>query len=436
MKYWMRVSWNGDRLDPFGIAFGLIPNAIFYIYDKKGAPMDNQVTYDSRPKPVRPLPSLRDIDHLRSMIRPNVRDLLLFDIAVETGITARQLLNLKVRDLKGLKVGDPLAFSSGELDRKETAILGPKSHRTFKRYLRERNPKLDDFLFKSRKGSHPLSISSASRMVSSWYKNAGLKGLSGLLSLRKTWELYYKPLSKTKKEDRQVATSRYKVNSIRAQTVQELVYKELEHAIVTARIKPGERLVTEELARQMGISRIPIREAIGRLEARNFLTVQPKKGTLVNELSERKLKEILEIRLLLELSAARKAALAATKDTVESIEQLNSRYVFAQKENDADRALSANREFHFTIYRGANMPLLLSMIQDLWDKVSPYYHLMFRQTLFHDPHTGSAYHQKIIDGMAENDPHKVSRWLKVDLSESTDFVMNIIRSMKTQEEDR
>lgn len=399
--------------------------------------MDSQMICDSGPKIVQPLPSLQDIDQIRSLIRSKVRDLLLFDIAVETGITASRLLRLKVKDLRGLDVGDPLISLNGELYRKEFVTLGLRTHETFKRYLKEINPKLDDFLFKSRKGSGPLSISSASRMVSSWYKDAGLKGLSGLLSLRKTWELYYRPLAKgKKKEDTKGTVSSYKVNSIRAQTVQELVYKELEHAIVTARIKPGERLVTEELARQMGISRIPIREAIGRLEARNFLKIQPKKGTLVNELSERKLKEILEIRLLLELPAARKAAIAATKDTVETIERLNSQYVSAQQKNDADRALSVNREFHFTIYRGANMPILLSMIQNLWDQVSPYYHLMFRQTLFHDPHTGRAYHQKIIDGITENDPHMVSKWLKIDLTESTDFVMNVIRSMKTKEPDR
>ena len=228
----------------------------------------------------------------------------------------------------------------------------------------------------------------------------------------------------------------YPVNPIQTPTTQELVYKELERAIVTARIKPGERLVAEKLARQMGISTIPIREAIGRLEARNFLTVQPKKGVTVNELSEKSLREILEIRLLLELPVARRAAIAVTKDTVETIELLNSQYISAQQKNDADRALSVNREFHFTIYSQANMPILLSMIQNLWDQVSPYYHLMFRQTLFHDPHTGRAYHEKIIEGMAANDPCKVSKWLEIDLSESTAFVTDVMRTMQTEAEER
>jgi len=184
----------------------------------------------------------------------------------------------------------------------------------------------------------------------------------------------------------------------------------------------------------MGISRIPIREAIGRLEARNFLTIQPKKGTTVNELSEKNLKEILEIRLMLECSAARKAAVASTKAMVENLVELNSAYRSAQKENNPDKTLSVNREFHFTIYRAANMPFLMSMIQNLWDQISPYYHIMFRQTVFHDPQTGRAYHQKIIDGIAAKNPKKVSKWLETDLSDSTEFVIGVMRSIQAEEE--
>jgi len=77
------------------------------------------------------------------------------------------------------------------------------------------------------------------------------------------------------------------------------------------------------------------------------------------------------------------------------------------------------------------MPILLAMIQNLWDIVSPYYHLVFRQTLFQEPHTGSAHHKKIIQRMAVNDSRKVSKWLEKDLSESTDFVTGVMRTIRT-----
>jgi DNA-binding GntR family transcriptional regulator len=394
--------------------------------------MTRQSFSKKRQKQVHPIPSSADIDRIRHAIGPNIRDLLLFNLAVETGVAANQLLSLNVKDLAGLNVGEEISVLSGKQGRNEPVVMGQQTHETLQYYLQANRPMADDLLFKSRKGDGALSLPSASRLVRSWFDQVGLKGMSGFLSLRKTWELHSQRLEK-RRSSPPVSEPAYSINAIQTPTTQEMVYRELERAIVTARIKPGEKLVAEKLARQMGTSRIPVREAIGRLEARNFLTVQPKKGTTVNELSEKNLKEILEIRLMLERAAARKAAIAANKDTVDALDRLNRQYIAAQQKKDSDRTLSVNREFHFSIYRGASMPILLSMIRNLWDQVSPYYHLMFRQTVFHDPQTGHGYHQKIIDGMAANDPQTVSKWLEIDLVESTDFVMNVIRTMQTKE---
>ena len=381
-----------------------------------------------------PIPSLAEIDRLRWVIGSNIRDLLLFDLAIETGVTANQLLTLCVRDLAGLKIGEEILTLNGRLDRSEPVTIGQYTHESFHKYLLKNTPLEGDLLFKSRKGAGALSLPSASRLVSSWFDQAGLKRLSGFLSLRKTWESHYKqPETERSRGSIPAAVEPgYSANTIQTPTAQELAYKELEHAIVTARIKPGERLITETLAKQMGISRIPIREAIGRLEAKNLLIVHPQKGTTVYGLSEKKLKEILEIRLMIELTAARKAALAAKEDCIETLDRLNKQYIAAQQKNDADKMLSENRKFHFTIYEGTNMPLLISMIHSLWDQASPYYHLMFRQTVFHDPQTGPGYHQKIIDAMAANNPEEVSRWLKNDLTESTEFVLGVMRSIKPE----
>jgi len=384
---------------------------------------------------VKPIDNPQDLDRIRALVRSKTRDLLLFDLAVETGVPAKQLLRLKVGDLHELKVGDRLPSLQGKEGRDKPATIGQRSHKTFGQFMAQKKPGLEDYLFKSRKGNGPLSLSSASRLVSGWFKQAGLNGMSGLISLRKTWEFNQERILR-KQQGMKTARNTdytYTANSIQTKTAQELVYKELEQAIVKGRLKPGEKLVTEKLARQMGTSRIPVREAIGRLEARNFVKVQPKKGVTVSELSERNLKEILEIRLMLELSAAMKAAPKSNEDTLRRLERFNSQYVDAQTRNDADEALRINKEFHFTIYREAQMPILLSMIQNLWNQVSPYYHIMFRQTLFHDPHTGNVYHKKIIEGMAAKNPHKVSKWLKTDLVDSTKFVISVMRSMQIEE---
>jgi DNA-binding GntR family transcriptional regulator len=389
---------------------------------------------ETKRQAVQPIVDPKAIEQVRTLLRNRSRDLLLFNLALETGLPANEMLQLLVKDLNGLQVGDEIPVSPARGHRHGPVKLGPKTQETFQRYVSETSPRLDDYLFKSRKGNGPLSLSSASRLVSSWFENAGLREMSGFLSLRKTWEVH-RLSHAAKKEDplplgREQAS--YSVNLIQPISAQELAYKQLESAIVTARIKPGERLVTQELARQMGVSRIPIREAIGRLEARNFVTVQPNKGIIVNELSEKNLREILEIRLMLELSASAKAVSRGDSSTVHRLENFNMQYMHARAKNDADEALRVNQEFHFAIYREAGMPILLSMIETLWNQVSPYYHLMFRQTLFRDPETGHDHHQKMIEGMRGKDSQKVSHWLKVDLVESTEFVISVMRSMKNE----
>jgi DNA-binding GntR family transcriptional regulator len=385
---------------------------------------------------VKPIDNSKNYDLIRKLIQSKTRDLLLFDLAIETGAHAKQLLRLKVGDLNGLKVGDRVPSLLNKEDKNKPAILGLKSHEAFERFMAQKKPRLEDFLFKSRKGDGPLSLSSASRLVSGWYKQVGMNGMNGLLSLRKTWEHNQDQANRKqqmiKAEDS--AAISYTANIIQTKTAQELVYHELEQAIVKGRLRPGEKLVTEKLARQMGTSRIPVREAIGRLEARNFVKVEPKKGVRVSELSEKSLKEMLAIRLLLELEAAAKGTLRSNEGTLQRLRKINSQYADAQAKNDADEALRINEEFHFTIYRQAQMPILFSMIQNLWNQVSPYYHIMFRQTLFHDPKTGSTSHKKIIEGMAEKDPLKVSKWLKTDLVDSTDFVIGVMRSIHIKEE--
>lgn len=398
--------------------------------------MTRQLFSKKRQKQAHPIPSSTDIDRVRRAIGPNIRDLLLFNLAIETGVAANQLLSLHVKDLIGLNVGEEISVLGGKQGRNEPVEMGQQTHETFQYYLQTNHPMADELLFKSRKGDGALSLPSASRLVSGWFDQVGLKGMSGFLSLRKTWGMYYQSSAKEKNGNASslISESAYSAKVIQTPTTQELVYKELEHAIVTARIKPGQKLITEKLAQQMGVSRVPVREAIGRLAARDFVTVQPNKGVTVNELSEKNLKEILKIRLMLELPAARQATLNMKDGLLNRLAELTAQYLKAHSAHNADDLLKVNYAFHFTIYGEARMPILLSIIKNLWKQVSPYYHIMFRQTLFLDPKSGPDYHQKIIDGMKTRDPEAVCHWIKVDLVEAAEFVMGVMRSMKTEED--
>ncbi|MCP4631243.1 MAG: GntR family transcriptional regulator [bacterium] len=159
------------------------------------------------------------------------------------------------------------------------------------------------------------------------------------------------------------------------------------------------------------MSKIPVREALRRLEAGGLISTRPNCGSTVTELSKENLKEILQIRINLECMAAQKAAKSEDADLVDRLNIHHQQYSTARASNIADRLLQINKKFHHTLYQAANMPILLNMIEQLWDKVSPYYYILFRQSTKPNPVIGIRYHRKIINAVKRKDQNGVSKWI-------------------------
>jgi DNA-binding GntR family transcriptional regulator len=208
------------------------------------------------------------------------------------------------------------------------------------------------------------------------------------------------------------------------------VFRELQRGIVSGRILPGQRLFIESVARRTGASAIPVREALAMLAASGFVHLDTKRGYLVSELSEANLFEILELRLLLECRAGELAALRRRADALPHLEELHRRYVAARRADDFEALLRTNREFHDAIYVEAGMPILKSHIDQTWDRVSPYYHIMFRQVEKPNPVVGIHHHQRMIDAIRDKKPKEVRRWIRADLTDSTRFVVELFNIHK------
>ena len=97
------------------------------------------------------------------------------------------------------------------------------------------------------------------------------------------------------------------IKTIKSPTVQKAVYEELIDALLSGRIAPGEKITIEGLAKSMGVSIMPVRAALQKLEGENFITVGKNRRIIVTELTSENLVELLEIRLVLECYAAEKA---------------------------------------------------------------------------------------------------------------------------------
>jgi DNA-binding GntR family transcriptional regulator len=218
------------------------------------------------------------------------------------------------------------------------------------------------------------------------------------------------------------------LKAIESATLQESVYNALVDAILSGRIPPGERITLDRVARQLNVSLMPVREAFRRLQARNFVTMERNRRISVRELSPGSLKEILEIRLLLESVAAKKATATVTEEALVKLEAYSRDFVEA---TDEDAFLLANRRFHFALYEAAGMPILLEVIDSLWERVSPYLHILLRTARDVNREEFIAIHNAMLDGVRRKEPDVVLKWLRKDLTDAAQRVLRVFERERT-----
>src|SRR3954464_14907703 len=126
------------------------------------------------------------------------------------------------------------------------------------------------------------------------------------------------------------------------------VRDELQHAILEGVLQPGERLRAEALAQRFGTSRTPVREALLQLEAQGLVDVEPNRGAVVRRFDRAALRDLYEVRALLEPQAAARAARRIGPEAIRELEALC----------EAEDLILANEAFHRIILEAAGSPRL------------------------------------------------------------------------------
>lgn len=140
------------------------------------------------------------------------------------------------------------------------------------------------------------------------------------------------------------------------------VHRRILEELRQGRLAPGDRLRETELAGRFGVSRTPVREAIRRLEAEGIVAHVPRRGATVRRLSRAEIAELYEMRAVLEGTAARLAARAATDFELGDLEDLNRRFAAAE---GAGEAVRLNRLFHAALLDSARNRFLASSMRSL-----------------------------------------------------------------------
>ncbi len=152
-----------------------------------------------------------------------------------------------------------------------------------------------------------------------------------------------------------------------------LTEEAIKRAIHEGGLTPGQKLNLDEIARQLKVSRTPVREAFRSLELQGYLRVEPCVGTIVLGLEPQEITDIYMIRINLEGLATRLAVPNMTADALQALEKSLDRIAAEDPRNaDYSQIDRLNQSFHFGIYERGRNRRLLEMIRSLWDSVARY----------------------------------------------------------------
>lgn len=176
----------------------------------------------------------------------------------------------------------------------------------------------------------------------------------------------------------------------------------LRKAIMSGALVPGEQIVESRIARQLGVSQAPVREALALLERQGLVVKLHHRGTFVSRLHARELRELFSLRALLDAFSSRLAAERATDEDIAQLRDILARMKVAEDTGDLARLTDAHLELHESIYRLSGHQLL----NDIFALIHPrmVLALTFAENLFSAEGRETECHVPLIEALAARDP--------------------------------
>ena len=206
----------------------------------------------------------------------------------------------------------------------------------------------------------------------------------------------------------------------------DLVLDKLMEWIMSGKLSMGDKLNTEELASQLGVSRMPIREALSNLEKKGLAESIPYAGTRLITLTKEAVRQIYIARTALEPVAARYACEKITEEEIQNLEKIQEEYkkIVSQDSIDAIEVYQQNRLYHFSIYKASQLDRVCSMIESLWDNLS-FFKLVYGQKLLLKEESRRnmiAEHDSYLEALKNHDSELIYHLLGKNLKKRTEDI--------------
>jgi DNA-binding GntR family transcriptional regulator len=195
---------------------------------------------------------------------------------------------------------------------------------------------------------------------------------------------------------------------LRHRTLEELAYEHIRSALVQGRLAPGQRIVGSAVARAAGISRIPVLQALRRLESEGFVRINPHRDVVVAGLSREEFRERFLMMAALEALCLREAAAKLPAVTLRGLREIQAEIVAARRAGDTARAVNADGRFHRLLWEASGLRQVVQVLQNVWDR-GEYYRVIMHARRGGFAVESLAEHEEILRALENRDTRRAVR---------------------------
>lgn len=222
-----------------------------------------------------------------------------------------------------------------------------------------------------------------------------------------------------------ITNTQFQVNMDEYLPLRDVVFNTLRQAILRGELKPGERLMEIHLADRLGVSRTPIREAIRKLELEGLVTMIPRRGAEVARITEKNLRDVLEVRRALDAFSCELACDRITKQEEEELRRACEEFADATTTRDATVIAAADVRLHDIIVRAAGNDRLTELINNLSEQMYRYRFEYIKDTSNHDKLIEE--HRIIYESIVKKDKQTAARTAKLHIDNQERSILNLLR---------
>ena len=224
-----------------------------------------------------------------------------------------------------------------------------------------------------------------------------------------------------------MADTKFNINTNEYLPLRDVVFNTLRDAILTGKLLPGERLMENQLAEKLGVSRTPVREALRMLELENLVELVPRKGAQVLDMSEKDIVNILEVRSALEGLATSVACKKMTKEDLQQLKNMEVDFEKAVAENDVEHFVDIDEDFHDLIFAATENDKLINIFRNL--RIQLYrYRMAQAKNNETSMSTIVAHHRSIIRAIENHDGEEGASIAQGHIKYQTESILRFVRN--------